>query len=162
MLPNGNLKLIDRKKDLVKLQGGEYVSLNKVESIIKLLSYIDNCCLVADSYKSNCVLLACANVKRIKDYIKEENDENVENPDKLTSEQVFDYLEKNTKLVQKLTKEMEDHCRQHGLERFEIPTRISFVRESWVPDSGLVTDSLKLKRKEIENFYKKNIETLYK
>ena len=38
MLPDGNLKIIDRKKDLVKLQGGEYVSLNKVESVLKLVS----------------------------------------------------------------------------------------------------------------------------
>ncbi len=38
MLPDGNLKIIDRKKDLVKLQSGEYVSLNKVESVLKLVS----------------------------------------------------------------------------------------------------------------------------
>ena len=37
MLPDGNLKIIDRKKDLVKLQSGEYVSLNKVESVLKLV-----------------------------------------------------------------------------------------------------------------------------
>lgn len=37
MLPNGDLKIVDRKKDLVKLQGGEYVSLNKVESFLKLV-----------------------------------------------------------------------------------------------------------------------------
>ena len=37
MLPGGNLKIIDRKKDLVKLQGGEYISLNKVESLLKLV-----------------------------------------------------------------------------------------------------------------------------
>ena len=38
MLPDGNLKIIDRKKDLIKLSGGEYVSLNKVESVLKLVS----------------------------------------------------------------------------------------------------------------------------
>lgn len=30
MSPSGSIKIIDRKKDLVKLQFGEYVSLGKV------------------------------------------------------------------------------------------------------------------------------------
>ena len=51
MLPSGNLKIIDRKKDLVKLTGGEYVSLNKVESVLKLLTFVDNCCVIAEPGK---------------------------------------------------------------------------------------------------------------
>ena len=33
---DGTIKIIDRKKDLVKLQFGEYVSLGKVESMLKV------------------------------------------------------------------------------------------------------------------------------
>lgn len=39
---------LDRKKDLVKLQAGEYVSLGKVESALKTCSLIDNICAYAN------------------------------------------------------------------------------------------------------------------
>lgn len=38
----------DRKKDLVKLQAGEYVSLGKVEAVLKNCSLIDNICAYAN------------------------------------------------------------------------------------------------------------------
>lgn len=38
---------IDRKKDLVKLQAGEYVSLGKVEAALKNCPLIDNICAFA-------------------------------------------------------------------------------------------------------------------
>ncbi len=160
MLPSGNLKIIDRKKDLVKLQGGEYVSLNKVESFVKLLPIVDNCCVIADPLKSNCVLLACPNIKKAKDYIKKSNESL--DCESWSPEQTIKHLESSKELMQLLTKELLDHCLKQGLDRFEIPTRIKFVKEIWLPDTGLVTDSLKLKRKEIEKFYQKEIEALYK
>ena len=40
----------DRKKDLVKLQAGEYVSLGKVESALKNCPLIDNICAYANRY----------------------------------------------------------------------------------------------------------------
>jgi long-chain acyl-CoA synthetase len=77
-------------------------------------------------------------------------------------EQTIKALGENKEIMQQLTKEMVDHCLKQGLDRFEAPTRVKFVKEIWLPDTGLVTDSLKLKRKEIEKFYKKEIDALYK
>ena len=65
ILPSGNLKIIDRKKDLVKLQTGEYVSLNKVETCLKLLQVIDNCCVYAKPFKSFTIVLITPNPKKI-------------------------------------------------------------------------------------------------
>lgn len=44
---NSCFSSLDRKKDLVKLQAGEYVSLGKVEAALKSLPLVDNICAYA-------------------------------------------------------------------------------------------------------------------
>ncbi len=47
------------------------------------------------------------------------------------------------------------------IKEYEIPKRVKIVTDSWTPETGLVTDALKLKRKAIEQKYKDDIEQLY-
>lgn len=47
-VPDTRSLFVDRKKDLVKLQAGEYVSLGKVEAVLKNCSLIDNICAYAN------------------------------------------------------------------------------------------------------------------
>ncbi len=42
---------------MVKLRGGEYVSLTKVETAISKLSFVENCCLCASPESDYTVLL---------------------------------------------------------------------------------------------------------
>ena len=46
---------MDRKKDLVKLQLGEYVSLGKVESQLKTHPLVENICVYGDPYRHSTV-----------------------------------------------------------------------------------------------------------
>merc|ERR1719402_482457 len=63
---DGTLRIIDRKKDLVKLQFGEYVSLGKVESVLKSCPVVDNVCIYGHSSKSYVVALICPNEPELK------------------------------------------------------------------------------------------------
>lgn len=58
---NGKLKIVDRKKDLVKLQLGEYVSLGKVEAQLKTHHLVENICVYGDPYKKYTVALVSFN-----------------------------------------------------------------------------------------------------
>ncbi|GBM56418.1 Long-chain-fatty-acid--CoA ligase 5 [Araneus ventricosus] len=51
-LPNGTLKLIDRKKNIMKLSQGEYVALDRIESVYSASSYVSQIYVHGDSLKS--------------------------------------------------------------------------------------------------------------
>lgn len=48
-------------------------------------------------------------------------------------------------------------ARANGLRKYEIPREVILVEDDWTPESGLVTASFKLKRKNIEQHYAEQI-----
>ena len=55
----------DRKKDLVKLQLGEYVSLGKVETELKTCAVVENICVYGDPTKQYTVALVVPNPSQL-------------------------------------------------------------------------------------------------
>ena len=52
---NGTLRIVDRRKQLIKLKMGKYVSLTKVEREIKLHPMVHLVCVYADPMKTSTV-----------------------------------------------------------------------------------------------------------
>jgi long-subunit acyl-CoA synthetase (AMP-forming) len=50
---------------LVKLRGGEYVSLTKVEMVINKIPIVENSCLCASASAEYTVLFICPNTKQM-------------------------------------------------------------------------------------------------
>ncbi|KAI7800817.1 long-chain-fatty-acid--CoA ligase 3a [Triplophysa rosa] len=147
---DGCLKIIDRKKDLVKLQAGEYVSLGKVEAILKNCPLIDNICAYANSNESYVIgfvvpnqkqLLALAERRRVKG--------------------LWEELCNSPIIEEEVLKVITEVALTAQLERFEIPCKICLSTDAWTPETGLVTDAFKLKRKELKTHYQHDIERMY-
>ena len=148
---DGTLRLIDRKKDLVKLQLGEYVSLGKVEAQMKTNPVVDNICVYADSLKTHTVAIIVPvkeALERLAKGIKK-------------GEEAFDDLCKDSDIIQEVLKKLTVHGKTNGLEKFEIPTAITLCPEVWMPESGLVTAAFKLKRKAIQLAFQPAIDIMY-
>lgn len=47
------------------------------------------------------------------------------------------------------------------LQRFEVPLKVRLSPHPWTPETGLVTDAFKLKRKELQRHYSRDIERMY-
>ncbi|OQR77280.1 long chain fatty acid CoA ligase-like [Tropilaelaps mercedesae] len=151
MFPDGTIKIIDRKKDLVKLQFGEYVSLGKVETELKTCPLVENICVYASSFHTFLVALIAPNQKTVKALGA--------NLNKDTSD--FRRLYRDPDIVRAVLQQLTEHGKKANLSKIEIPTKIKLCTEEWVPDSGLVTAAFKIRRKQIQQFYQGDIDDMY-
>uniref|UniRef100_A0AAY5KXK1 long-chain-fatty-acid--CoA ligase n=1 Tax=Esox lucius TaxID=8010 RepID=A0AAY5KXK1_ESOLU len=150
MHPDGCLKIIDRKKDLVKLQAGEYVSLGKVESMLKNCPLIDNICAYANSDETYVIGFVVPNQKNLL----------------LLAEQYcirgsLEELCNNSAMEEVVLQVITEAALSAQLERFEIPRKIRLSPDPWTPETGLVTDAFKLKRQQLKSKYQDDIERMY-
>ena len=58
-------------------------------------------------------------------------------------------------------RELQQHGKRLGLEKFELPGAVTLCCDLWTPESGLVTAAFKLKRKPIQEFYQKDLRRMY-
>uniref|UniRef100_A0A8C5HNX1 long-chain-fatty-acid--CoA ligase n=1 Tax=Gouania willdenowi TaxID=441366 RepID=A0A8C5HNX1_GOUWI len=147
---DGCLKIIDRKKDLVKLQAGEYVSLGKVEAILKNCPLIDNICAYANSDENYVIAFMVPNQKQLQLLAHQHGMEG--SWEDLCSSKAVEELVLNA---------LNEAALAAQLERFEIPRKICLSPEPWMPEMGLVTDAFKLKREQLKTYYHDDIKRMY-
>lgn len=149
--PDGSIKIIDRKKDLVKLQLGEYVSLGKVESELKTCPVVENICVYGDGHKSYTVALVVPNQYYLEEIAKGLG----------ISGKNMEELCNNPKIEKAVLQELIEQAKKCKLQRFEIPGAVKLCAEQWSPDMGLVTAAFKLKRKAVQERYQHEINRMY-
>jgi long-chain acyl-CoA synthetase len=129
---------------------------------------VENSCLCASPSAEYTVILICPNPKQIA--VRKMNLFFIENfffllfqsySEKHFGETQWQKLVDDEEFKEQVLKDIQTACAKNGIEKFETPQRVKIVTESWTPETGLVTDALKLKRKAIEQKYKDDIEDLY-
>ncbi|CAN7129065.1 hypothetical protein BRARA_G02142 [Brassica rapa] len=149
--PDGCLEIIDRKKDIVKLQHGEYVSLGKVEAALSISPYVENIMVHADPFYSYCVALVVAAQQTLEGWASKQGIE-------FTN---FEELCAKEQAVKEVYASLVKAAKQSRLEKFEIPAKIKVLAAPWTPESGLVTAALKLKRDVIRKEFSEDLTKLY-
>uniref|UniRef100_A0A7N6FBD5 long-chain-fatty-acid--CoA ligase n=1 Tax=Anabas testudineus TaxID=64144 RepID=A0A7N6FBD5_ANATE len=147
---DGCLEIIDRKKDLVKLQAGEYVSLGKVEAMLKNCPLVDNICAYANSDETYVIGFVVPNQKQL-----------LALADQYGIRGSWEELCNSKAMEELVLKAITETAVAVQLERFEIPRKICLSPDPWTPETGLVTDAFKLKRKNLKTHYQDDIERMY-
>ncbi|KAL3502580.1 hypothetical protein ACH5RR_037029 [Cinchona calisaya] len=149
--PDGCLEIIDRKKDIVKLQHGEYISLGKVEAALLSSSHVDNIMVYADPFHNYCVALVVPSHQALEKWAQNAGIRYNNFPD----------LCDKTEATDEVRKSLSEVARDAKLDKFELPAKIKLLPDPWTPESGLVTAALKLKREQLKAKFKEELEKLY-
>ncbi|XP_014219278.1 long-chain-fatty-acid--CoA ligase 4 isoform X2 [Copidosoma floridanum] len=149
--PDGSIKIIDRKKDLVKLQLGEYVSLGKVEAELKTCPLVENICIYGDPSKDYTVALIVPHHVHLEELASKHG----------ITYSSFEDLCNNSEIEKLVLNVLVDYSKKCNLLKFEVPGAVKLVTETWSPDMGLVTAAFKLKRKAVQERYQHEINRMY-
>jgi len=149
--PAGNMQIIDRKKDLVKLQMGEYVALSKVENALKSSKYTALPMVYATSTMSYAIALICPNVPNLKALAATLG---VDADD-------VGAMCANKDVLAAVLKDVKETCAAAKLAKFEMPAKVILIEELWTPENDMLTAVQKLKRREIVAKHKAAIDTVY-
>merc|ERR1712112_261909 len=100
---------------LVKLQFGEYVSLGKVESVLKGCPVVANVCIFGDSRQSYVVAVVCPVPATLTEIAAKFGKEDL----------TFDEMVVDKDVNGAVLREVQNHAKKSRLEKFEIPGAVT-------------------------------------
>jgi long-chain acyl-CoA synthetase len=145
---DGYLSVTDRKKDLIKTSGGKFIAPQPIENSLKLHPLIGVAAIVGDKRKFAAVMIS-PNFQLLEEWAG-------------TNEVHFSSranLVANPK-VQALYEGIVESINEN-LARFEKLKRVLLVADEFTPENGIMTPTLKLRRRVVEERYRQQIDDLY-
>ncbi|CAM6003351.1 unnamed protein product, partial [Sphagnum balticum] len=110
-LPNGTLKIIDRKKHIFKLAQGEYVAPEKIENVYVRLNLIGQIFVDGDSHQRYLVAIVVPDEHECRAYLRK--------ADARAADATFEQMCTNQSLVQHILDEMNKFAAQNKLNSIE-------------------------------------------
>ncbi len=144
----GFLHITGRFKEEYKLSNGKYVFPGEIEEYIKLLPYVLNVMVSGDGHAYN-VALIVPNIPVMEKLMKEMD----------ISFSLGELLHSN-QIKKLIIEEITGHLKSK-FGGYEIPKKIAFIEEDFTVENGLLTQTMKLKRRNVVEKYKDVIEKLY-
>ena len=146
-LPDGQFRIVDRKKELIITSSGKNISPANLESVAKSSPIIGQAVAVGDG-RSYIAVLLVLDPQVAPQWAKRQG---IEAP--------FEELADHPAVVAEIRRALT--VANSHLSRIEQFKRFTILAQEWTPESEELTPTMKLKRRVIESKYKPQIEAMY-
>ncbi|XP_027021023.1 long-chain-fatty-acid--CoA ligase 1b [Tachysurus fulvidraco] len=149
-LPNGTLKIVDRKKHIFKLAQGEYIAPEKIENIYIRSEAVAQAFVHGDSLQACLVAIIVPDPDFLRGWAN-----------KRGFHGSYEELCSSKEVKNAILEEILKLGKEGGLKSFEQVKDITLHSEMFSIQNGLLTPTLKAKRNELRNHFRQQIDQLY-
>jgi long-chain acyl-CoA synthetase len=150
-LPNGVLKIIDRKKHIFKLAQGEYIAPEKIESIYGRSRFVAQIFVDGDSFQTFPVGIVVPDVEVVQEWAKKE----------LNISCTLHELCCNQLVKKAIIDDITKLGKEAKLKGFEQVKDIHLCSDMFTVENGLLTPTLKSKRPALRRHFAAEIKNMY-
>ena len=147
-LKDGELFLTERIKDLFKTSNGKYIAPQMIESLLLVDKYIDQIAIIADQRKFVSALII-PEYRLLEEYARKNGIDFETREDLCANEKIHDMMQERIETL------------QQQLAHYEQVKRFTLVAHHFSMENGELTNTLKLKRRVINENYKAEIDKMY-
>ena len=145
---DGYLSVTDRKKELIKTSGGKFIAPQPIENSLKLNPLVGTAAIIGDKRKFAFVIIS-PNFALLETWGRENNIDFSSRAELIANPKV-------QSLYEGIAEEVNEN-----LARFEKLKRVLLVPEEFTAENGALTPTMKLRRRVIEERYRRQIDELY-
>ncbi len=147
-LKDGELFLKERIKDLFKTSNGKYIAPQMIESKLLVDKYIDQVAIIADQRKFVSALIIPV-YSLLEEYARAHNIKFESRKDLCQNPQIHEMLQERIDTL------------QQQLAHYEQVKRFTLLEKPFSVERGELTNTLKIKRRVLNENYKKEIDLMY-
>jgi long-chain acyl-CoA synthetase len=141
-MSDGSLRIVDRKKNLVKLKGGEYIALEKMEMTYGNSTFVNavagGVCCYGDGDMHRPVAMIQLNESVARKWAEENGiDADIES------------LKDSTELQRAVLDDMHKELAKSDLSHLEKLVGLVLLTKAWTRDNGCLTAANKLERRQV-------------
>ena len=123
----------------------------QIESALRNSPFVENVCVCTDPYSNHVAALISPNHRTLLELGKTLSKPN------LTFEQLCDDSDVNRHIC----KSIKESSKKLDLKVREVPEIITLVKEEWNQENNLLTAAMKMKRKQVNDFYREQIKLMF-
>ncbi|KAM9376917.1 long-chain-fatty-acid--CoA ligase 1-like [Pholidichthys leucotaenia] len=150
-LPNGTLKIVDRKKHIFKLAQGEYIAPEKIENVYTRSDAVAQVFVHGDSIQACLVAVVVPDPDFLSNWTQK----------MLGLKGSYQELCSRADVKAAILEDMQRVGKEGGLKSFEQVKAIYIHTELFSIENGLLTPTMKSKRNEMCQYFRPQIDRLY-